>query len=77
METSSVIPSTLVRVARRLTEPFVWTHPSILATFRCRPAYQASFKKTWLALLWGGEVETRRLREAIAVAVSVANRCSY
>jgi len=73
----SLKPNVLVRATRQLAAPFAWTHPSILATFRCRPAYQVSFKKTWLALMWGGETGERRLREAIAVAVSVANQCSY
>ena len=73
----SSIMSALVRATRQLAAPYVWTHPSIAETFRCRPAYQASFKKTWLSLMWGGEAGTRRLRESIAVAVSVANQCLY
>jgi AhpD family alkylhydroperoxidase len=28
-------------------------------------------------LMWGGEAETRRLRESIAVAISAANQCFY
>jgi AhpD family alkylhydroperoxidase len=27
--------------------------------------------------MWGGESETRRLRESIAVAISAANQCFY
>jgi AhpD family alkylhydroperoxidase len=30
-----------------------------------------------LSLMWGGEVATRRLREAMAVAISAANQCFY
>ena len=67
----------LVHAIRRLAGRFIWTHPHIAQTFRCRPAYHASFKKTWLSLLWGGEPETRRLRETVAVAVSTANQCFY
>ena len=56
----------MVRTTRRLAGRYIWTQPNIARTFRCRPAYQASFKKAWLSLMWGGEVERRRLREAIA-----------
>jgi hypothetical protein len=73
----SLITSALVRATRQLAARFIWTHPNILKTFRCRPKYQASFKKTWLSLMWGGEPGTRRLRESIAVAISTANRCFY
>ena len=69
--------SAMVRTTRQFAGHYVWTHPHIAQTFRCRPTYQASFKKTWLSLMWGGEAETRRLRESIAVAVSVANQCFY
>ena len=73
----SVITSALVRATRQLAGPYIWTHPSIARTFRCRPTYLASFKKTWLSLMWGGEADTRRLRESIAVAISAANQCFY
>src|SRR5579871_5017169 len=73
----SLITSKLVHATRRLAERYIWTHPSIARSFRCRPEYQASFKKTWLSLMWGGEPETRRLRESVAVAISVANQCFY
>jgi|GEM_PF-4239560 len=73
----SFIKNGLVRATRHLARRFIWTHPHIAQTFRSRPPYQASFKKTWLSLLWGGEAESRRSREAIAVAVSVANQCFY
>jgi hypothetical protein len=73
----SLITSALVRGTRQLAERYIWTHPSIAETFRCRPTYQASFKKTWLSLMWGGEADTRRLRESIAVAISAANQCFY
>ena len=73
----SLITRTMVRATRKLAERYIWTHPSIAQSFRCRPTYQASFKKTWLALMWGGEAGTRRLRESIAVAISAANRCFY
>ena len=72
-----LIKSALVRATRQLAERYIWTHPNIAQTFRCRPTYLASFKKTWLSLMWGGEASTRRLRESIAVAVSVANQCVY
>ena len=71
------IASALVRATRQLAERHIWTNPSIAETFRCRPMYQASFKKTWLSLMWGGEPGTRRLRESIAVAISAANQCFY
>jgi hypothetical protein len=73
----SLITSTLVYATRQLAERYIWTHPNIAQSFRCRPAYQASFKKTWLSLMWGGEAGTRRLREAVAVAISAANQCFY
>jgi hypothetical protein len=73
----SWITNALVGATRRLAGRYIWTSPSIARTFRCRPSYQASFKKTWLSLMWGGEAGTRRLREAIAVAISAANQCFY
>ena len=73
----SLITSALVRTTRPLAERYIWTNPSIAETFRCRPEYQASFKKTWLSLMWGGEAGTRQLRESIAVAISAANQCFY
>lgn len=73
----SLITNTLVYVTRKLAGRYIWTHPSIAQSFRCRPTYQTSFKKTWLALMWGGEVETRRLRESVAVAISAVNQCFY
>jgi Carboxymuconolactone decarboxylase family len=72
-----LITSALVRTTRQLAESYIWTHPNVAQTFRCRPTYQASFKKTWLSLMWGGEAGTRRLRESIAVAISAANQCFY
>lgn len=73
----SMITSAMVRKTRQLAGQYIWTRPSIAQTFQCRPTYQASFKKTWLSLMWGGAARTRRLREAIAVAVSSANQCFY
>ena len=73
----SLITKAMVRASRQLAERYIWTHPSIAETFRCRPTYHASFKKTWLALMWGGEAGTRQLRELIAVAISTANQCFY
>jgi hypothetical protein len=73
----SLFTGPLVRATRRLAQHYIWTHASISQTFSCRPAYQDSFKKTWLSLLWGGEAATRRLREATAVAISAANQCFY
>lgn len=67
----------LLRAARRLTGRLIWTHPNIAQTFRSQPPYVASFKQTWLSLLWGGEASARQLREAIAVSVSVSNQCFY
>lgn len=61
---------------RRYCERYIWTQPSIAATFRCRPTYLAAFKETWLLLMWG-DPRRRRLRESIAVAVSTANQCVY
>lgn len=73
----SMITNGLVRATRKVAGRFIWTHPNIAQTFRCRAAYLASFKRTWLSLMWGGESETRRMREAIAVAVSAGNQCFY
>jgi hypothetical protein len=67
----------LIRAVRQVAGRYIWTHPNIAQTFRCRPTYQSSFKKTWLSLMWGGDTETRRLRESIAVAISVVNQCFY
>jgi hypothetical protein len=72
----NAIPDAIVRVIRHLADRYVWTQPSILATFRCRPRYQAAFRNTWLSLMWG-DPSGRRLREAVAVAVSTANQCVY
>jgi hypothetical protein len=69
--------SLLVRAIRQVAERYIWTHASIAQTFRSRPTYQSSFKKTWLSLMWGGEAGTRRLRESIAVTVSTVNQCFY
>lgn len=71
------ITSALVRTTRQLAGQFIWTHPNIAQTFRCRPTYLAAFKKTWLSLMWGGDPDQRQLRESIAVAVSAANQCFY
>jgi hypothetical protein len=73
----SGITRAMIRASRKLAERYIWTHPNIAETFRCRPTYQASFKKAWLSLMWGGEAGTRRLRESIAVAISAANQCFY
>jgi len=73
----NLITSTLVHATRQLAGRCIWTHPSIAQSFRSRPTYQASFKKTWLSLMWGGEAGTRRLRESVAVAISAANQCYY
>lgn len=73
----SSITGPLVRATRQLAGRYLWTHPNIAQTFRCRPTYQTSFKKTWLSLMWGGEAGGRRLRESIAVSVSAANQCLY
>jgi hypothetical protein len=72
-----LIAGPVVRVVRQILGHFIWTHPSIAQTFHCRPGYEASFKKAWLSLLWGGEIDKRELRESIAVAISVANKCRY
>jgi hypothetical protein len=74
---TGLITGPLLRATRQLAERYIWTQPNIAATFRCRPAYLASFKKTWLSLMWGGDAGTRRLRESIAVAISAANQCFY
>ena len=72
-----VLSGSLARATRRLAGRYAWTHPNIAQTFRCRPTYLASFKNAWLSLMWGGDARQRRLREAIAVAVSAANQCLY
>lgn len=71
------ITSKLIHATRLLAERYIWTHPNIAQSLRSRPTYQASFKKTWLSLMWGGEAGTRRLRESVAVAISAANQCFY
>ena len=73
----SKITGAMLRATRCLARRYIYTHPNIALTFRCRPPYYASFKKTWLSLMWGGEAETRCLRETIAVAISAANQCFY
>lgn len=72
-----LITGAVVRTTRQLAGRYIWTQPNIAQTFGCRPPYQAAFKKAWLSLMWGGEAETRRLRESIAVAISAANQCFY
>lgn len=71
------IANALVGTTRHLAGRYIWTTPSIARTFGCRPTYQASFKRTWLSLMWGGEPDNRELRESIAVAISAANQCFY
>jgi hypothetical protein len=73
----SLITSAMFRTTRRIAGRYIWTRPNIARTFGCRPTYHASFKRAWLSLMWGGEVERRRLRESIAVAISAANQCFY
>jgi len=73
----NLITSAIAHKTRQLAARYIWTHPNIAQTFRCRPTYQASFRKTWLSLMWGGEAHRRRLRESIAVAISAANQCLY
>jgi hypothetical protein len=73
----SLITGAMIGMTRQLAGRDIWTFPNIARTFRCRPTYQASFERTWLALMWGGEAGTRRLRESIAVAISAANQCFY
>jgi len=70
------ISSPALRMIRRFADRYIWTHPGILATFGCRSSYQAAFKATWLSLMWTNPPR-RRLREAVAVAVSAANQCVY
>ena len=72
-----MIKHSIVSATRQITGRYIWTNPSIARTFQCRPTYHASFRKTWLSLMWGGEAETRRMRESIAVATSAANQCFY
>jgi hypothetical protein len=72
-----MITSGLIRATRHIARRFIWSHPNIAQTFRCRAPYMASFKKTWLSLMWGGDPDQRRLRESIAVAVSAGNQCFY
>ena len=76
MTMRSSIRRAALRAIRRIADRSIWTHPSIIATFRPRPAYLRAFKNTWLSLLWA-DPRRRRLREAVAVAVSAANRCVY
>jgi hypothetical protein len=66
----------LLRSIRRQADRHIWTKPSVAATFAGRPSYLAAFKETWQLLMWG-DPRRRPLREAVAVAVSVANRCVY
>src|SRR6185436_14137871 len=68
----SLITSRLVQATRQLVQRSIWMHAGISQTFSCRPRYQASFKNAWLSFMWGGEADTRRLREAMAVAISAA-----
>ena len=76
MKVRDRIGRAVVHPIRRIADRHIWTHPSIVATFGCRPTCQRAFKNAWLSLLWGAP-EYRKLREAIAVAVSTANRCHY
>jgi hypothetical protein len=71
-----LVRKTSLQVIRRCSDRYIWTHPSVLATFRCRPSFLGAFKETGLLLMWGNLVR-RRLREAIAVAISTANHCIY
>ena len=60
----------------QIADRYIWTHPSIPVTIDRRPGYLSGFEDTWLSLL-RGDPRNRRLREAVAVAVSTANRCTY
>ncbi len=76
MKTEKQIRSILTQAIKRYSDRYIWTSPSIAATFGCRPAYLPAFKQSWLLLMWGDPAR-RRLREAIDVAVSTAIRCRY
>jgi hypothetical protein len=51
--------------------------PQIFAVLKPRPAYRYAAIDAWRRSLWHDGGLSRRTREAIAVAVSVANQCHY
>jgi alkylhydroperoxidase family enzyme len=51
--------------------------PKIFDVLKPRPAYRFAAIDAWRRAMWHAGGLRRRTREAIAVAVSVANQCHY
>ena len=51
--------------------------PRIFAVLAPRPAYHQAAFAAWRGAMWHSGGLRRRTREAIAVAVSIANHCVY
>ena len=66
-------------VSGRLLSPFgaPLRDPKIFAVLKRRPAYQFAAIDAWRRMMWRPGGLPRRTREAIAVAVSIANQCLY
>ena len=51
--------------------------PKIFAVLKPRPIYRFAAIDAWRRMMWRPGGLPRRTREAIAVAVSIANQCLY
>ena len=67
--------SLLGRLLSRFSGPL--SDPKIFAVLKPRPAYQFAVIDAWRRMMWRPGGLSRRTREAIAVAVSIANQCLY
>jgi len=64
----------------RLTPTFLSQsiyNPQIFAVLKNRPSFQFAAQDAWRRMMWRKGGLSRLSREAIAVAVSIANSCCY
>ena len=67
-------------VLERLTPTFLShsiRYPAIFSILRNRPGFQFAAQDAWRRTMWRKGGLSRSAREAIAVAVSIANSCDY
>jgi hypothetical protein len=65
-----------VRLLPRWLLTPIWD-PKIFHVLQPRPSYRLASLQAWQSTIWQSGVLSRAVREAIAVAVSTANRCLY
>jgi alkylhydroperoxidase/carboxymuconolactone decarboxylase family protein YurZ len=67
-------------VLEKLTPKFLShsiRHPAIFSILKNRPGFQFAAQDAWRRTMWRKGGLSRSNREAIAVAVSIANSCQY